>query len=364
MLGLDSILIYTSDFEVDLSPDSIRIDERGSNFLFTDVTGALHFGTKATVINGKILNYANPYIEHGKLWLPFSPADIKGNRKHNISTVSPEELKAIVTQMEKGLLESGIRVGLFQCKISRLDLFRDCFMDFLVTHYARILRELYVPYRKLTPFQSSHYWGNKQGCLAFYDKGEEAKAKGMELPPEFIGKHLLRIEHRLLHHPKVIRETGIDTVGALATPDSFELLNSLFTGYLKKIFHYADHSDLPTVTAMNDRDKIKFEIQTLEDVGVTRSATEYVLMVGINTLTNSHTQSVSGKITNTIPPLFPDYNSLLDFFTDNGLLSRDSANDRRKNHLRDILAFERVVSTGKPGLMTELIEKFIINWTN
>jgi hypothetical protein len=115
---------------------------------------------------------------------------------------------------------------------------------------------------------------------------------------------------------------------------------------------------------MNDRDKIKFEIQTLEDVGVTRSATEYVLMVGINTLTNSHTQSVSGKITNTIPPLFPDYNSLLDFFTDNGLLSRDSANDRRKNHLRDILAFERVVSTGKPGLMTELIEKFIINWTN
>lgn len=156
----------------------------------------------------------------------------KGN---NCDTLTLEEA-------EEALKSIGEELGLplEKATVERIDFSTNLEMDYVPSCYFPLLGS--YPRRTRLAQEDGVYFNTKTKTfsLVFYDKIEEYKAKKYEIPEEYQGKHLLRVELRL--RKKAISQLKKDGVYAtdLYDPSFFLRLLDLWHESYKKVVKVAE----------------------------------------------------------------------------------------------------------------------------
>ncbi len=114
----------------------------------------------------------------------------KSYHGNNLKSLTSRETKWAIEK-----LSDSIHYDIRNFHTTNIDIAYNLEVNYPVEYYYPILG----PLRKFERWTRSHslYYSNKSKTICFYNKIEEAIAKKMHPPPEFLNKNLLRVEMRL-----------------------------------------------------------------------------------------------------------------------------------------------------------------------
>jgi hypothetical protein len=143
-----------------------------------------------------------------------------------------ERTAQVARDVEAALLAAGVRFPMEKARLVRVDLARNVELSYPVANYSPVFQALST--RKSvnkTDFGGTGFLaGNTQRQIAFYDKGAEMHAKGLDLAECPV--NTLRPECRYLRGRVVRDSLGVDTVGELQS--AWETLHPAYIHSLKR----------------------------------------------------------------------------------------------------------------------------------
>lgn len=139
--------------------------------------------------------------------------------KNRNAVVSVQEFRDGLAGVEKGLGAIGFRCNLASAWLSRVDLFRDIWLDRPYTDYLPLLDLIRIPgLTKRVYRETSFYWNNSQEEFHVYWKskqlGDEEDPKVRDSRLRLFGS-VLRFEYRLQRADKVRGVLGVTTLSEL-----------------------------------------------------------------------------------------------------------------------------------------------------
>ena len=215
---LDTVKVFTTDFDVKddakitIQPASINYQtgEVNNRFLFRDSSGVDVKGSRA-YINDDVFNFTVKPDDMGLGvlgLLQFSPPKVLTG--DNYYTLNDSQLLESFKVLQDRLDDSGIRVDLGACRVSRLDACRNAYTEYPFEVYAPLLQNITMARQERRDYGSTYLWHNGQRQVCVYDKNVEVNNRKGDLSnyPD----NTIRFEYRLLKGRSVKRATGIETI--------------------------------------------------------------------------------------------------------------------------------------------------------
>lgn len=213
---LDTVKVFTDDFRVrdganlTLQPSiidyetNLKIDKR----LFRNSANEWVEGAKA-YINCDRYNLTikpNTIGDGVKAFIQFSlPKALTGD---NYNPIPDNQIKEAKKAIADDIADRGILLNLEDCRVSRLDAFRNVYSEEAFLDYTPLFKLLRAKRQLRRDYGSTFLWSNTQREICVYDKNEEVRLRGgatSNTPPNTI-----RFEYRLLNTRVTKRDTGID----------------------------------------------------------------------------------------------------------------------------------------------------------
>jgi len=145
-------------------------------------------------------HYITGYADNMHIKIKDDKITVVGSLCKYLHSNNFENMTRLDTQYALEKLQDKMGMLLGQSNVYRIDVGYCLEMDKPVENYLGLLD--YAPnYKKLVQ-PKSIYFANGQRQLLLYDKLEESKSKGIAIPSQWQGKHLLRPELRYLHRIK------------------------------------------------------------------------------------------------------------------------------------------------------------------
>jgi len=174
------------------------------------------------------------------------------NPEHNLYPLNKEQARDAFKKLYRILYDDGIELDLSKGILSRVDLFKNIYLDSSYDAYTPFLDTIYAPRLTKKPYEESKYLKNSLRELIFYDKKlelrEKQKVKGIK-------DDIMRIEYRMLKRKKCKDDLPFDTFESLINN-----WDSLFDIYIEKmtklIFNYADEHNVSECKIASDQDEL------------------------------------------------------------------------------------------------------------
>lgn len=230
---IDKIKLYTKDFTLNKynnliikysisNTDNIKIIEKQSYW----------YNTNNSSINLTII------IKRDYLFIYFSPSKFYSNINYPLIS-NPDTLHYILREVEKACNNIGLHFELNKLKIGNIEIAKDIEIDYPISCYSHLFRSLSGKQLIKQPHETNWYFGNKSRGFIFYDKTKHLTEKYNYK----IANNILRAELRL-KKPKIVRrDTSLNTVEDLLSPDILEYCNEIYKNLLHSLIFYNDYTD-------------------------------------------------------------------------------------------------------------------------
>lgn len=187
----------------------------------------------------------------------------KGN---NCDTLSLGEVEAALKSIGEEL-----GLPLEKAKVSRIDFSTNLSMDYAPSCYFPLLGT--CSRRKRSEHENGVYFNNSTSSLLFYGKIEECRDKGYDIPVEYQGRHLLRVELRLQKRVASHLKKKVVYATDLYDPSFFLRLLDLWHESYKKVVKVAERGrELDGTTT-------KSLMEQLASIGVLDMGMDHVLKI-------------------------------------------------------------------------------------
>lgn len=223
---LDTIKVFTDDFKVQdganltIQPAVIEYEDgaKADKKLFRNSEGKWVEGAKA-YINTDRYNLTikpNAMGEGVRTFIQFSlPKALTGNNFH---AISEKETSSALEALDKDIRARGILLNLNDCRLSRIDAFRNVYSEESFSDYTPLFNLLRAKRQLKRDYGSTFLWSNTQREICVYDKIAEVKLRGgsiREYP-----QNVIRFEYRLKNNRVTKRDTGIETLREINNLDA------------------------------------------------------------------------------------------------------------------------------------------------
>ena len=218
---LDTIKIYTDDFaikdnaEIELLPSTInyRTGETTKHKLFMNENHKWIEGAKAYLNTDNFNLTIKPMPTSGEvyLWLQLSvPKFMTGD---NFYPLDEKRSQGLPSELERELGSRGIGLSISDCKVSRIDTFKNVYADESFEDYSKIFRLLRAKRQNRRDYGSTFLWHNNYREICVYDKITEVQNRGHSI--EGLPENTIRFEYRLLKSRSVKDALGFNEVDHL-----------------------------------------------------------------------------------------------------------------------------------------------------
>lgn len=351
-VSVDTVLLtlqdYTisSSFNIDIQPAIIRQGSETKDFkLFETEEGNEYRGSKGFAnhnhFNVNIRPYTNPDIRVLKkkdcyVTVQASLPRIV-NGFSNREPIDKYELSSSLKYIENGLKDIGIKTNIEESKISRIDIFRNAYLEKKFIDYRETIKKAmhFKKGLKTTDYNfETLQWANGSRKYVAYDKIAEENAKGQISKNK--NSNILRFESRL-QKPKVIENAlGFNNTKYLS--ENIDTIEDFYRIDLEKKFKYDEIERLKSIQNITYSDienkltelyesKVKNPIETLE-----RNIGRALILKNL------------------------DSETLIKLYT--GFVSRSKRGSITK-HVRDFDYNNNVLGTSEEVLLEELKEKLL-----
>ena len=240
---IDTIHLTLDDFEIkdnaDITiqpaPINYKTGEKNERVLFRDSSGREVLGYKA-YLNDDVFNFTiSPDNLTGGVYrkLQFSPPKVVNGT--NYHTLSDSEILESFKVLQDRLDDSGIRLNLGACRVSRLDACRNAYTDYAFPFYAPLLRNITMSRKQRKYYGTTFLWENKSNEVCIYDKNKEMSERGFSL--KGLPENAIRFEYRLLKGRSADRAlNGKETLYLRDIKDTAEIRDAYDKTMRKEIF--------------------------------------------------------------------------------------------------------------------------------
>lgn len=244
---LDTVKVFTDDFRVrdganlTLQPSNIdyetnlKIDKR----LFRNSANEWVEGAKA-YINCDRYNLTikpNAIGDGVKAFIQFSlPKALTGD---NYNPIPDNQIKEAKKAIADDIEDKGILLNLEDCRVSRLDAFRNVYSEEAFLDYTPLFKLLRAKRQLRRDYGSTFLWSNTQREICVYDKNEEVRLRGGSV--RGLPSNTVRFEYRLLNTRVTKRDTGIDRLRDI---DNLDAVRDAYSEALKKHLFSLDVNEI------------------------------------------------------------------------------------------------------------------------
>ncbi len=282
---LDTLKVYTDDFRVQdgasltVQPAPINYQDNAQrdSRLFQNSAREWVTGAKAYINNEHYNLTIKPNMigDGVKAFIQFSlPKALTGDNYHPIKASEITQAKRLIGQ---DIAEKGILLDLEECKVSRIDAFRNAYSEEPFLDYTPLFRMLRAQRQLKRDYGSTFLWSNTQREICVYDKNEEVRLRGGAMrgaPPNAI-----RFEYRLLNTRVTKKETGIDRLRDI---NNFDAVREAYDKALKKHLFSLTVSEVNVLAAT----QLEVTLQSYRDKGSRYWITEFLKDYGAYTVLN------------------------------------------------------------------------------
>lgn len=218
---IDTLKIYTDDFrvrdnanlQIQPAPLDYETNTQNERKLFRNSAGEWVEGAKA-FLNTERYNLTIKPDNAGegvKVYLQWSlPKAFTGD---NFYPLADDQIAAAKQALEDELRDKGIMLELNECKLSRVDAFRNAYTDEGFSDYAALFRLLRAKRQQRRDYGTTFLWANTQREICVYDKIAEAANRGVSTAG--YPQRTTRFEYRLLNNRVTQKETGLSKLADL-----------------------------------------------------------------------------------------------------------------------------------------------------
>ena len=174
------------------------------------------------------------------------------NPRHNLNPYNKDQAKLALNKLYNSLCEDGIELELENSLLSRVDLFKNIYLNHPFESYTPLFETLRASRLKKLPHESSWYFNNTLRGIIIYDK------KGQMKDTQKIEKSntsIVRFEYRMKKRQKCKNDLPFDTFGELI--DGWDSLPSIYHKLMTEfIFKSADKYSVKKCDAKSDLDEL------------------------------------------------------------------------------------------------------------
>jgi len=214
--------------------------ERGAGFLWSNALRSIRGkeakynerGLHISIVPGK---HRNPPL----LRISMNPGILIND--HNFFPVTFPELTKSLDIVRRGLIKVGITANIDDCRLARIDIFKNIELDYDFNYYQpalKLMRPKYMSQARVTIDDGYFRIGNGSVQYCCYNKLNEF-IKKHHINPATIGVTspiVGRFELRYTVGSVIKRRFGFETVGALMQNNSFSHVTDVYENELKKNF--------------------------------------------------------------------------------------------------------------------------------
>lgn len=199
---IDTLKIYSHDFsikdnaELTIQPNTIDYStgEVVEIPLFKNSAGKTIYGSKAYCNNEKY-NLTIKGMPKGGVSCFIQLSMPKAGKGDNFYPLSSAETKETYNELQKDLTRRGIGIDLGQCKLSRVDTFKNIAGSEMFYSYAPLFSLLHAKRQNLRDYGTTFTWSNTRREVCVYDKLTEMQNKGLTV--SHLPANSMRFEYRL-----------------------------------------------------------------------------------------------------------------------------------------------------------------------
>jgi len=269
MIGIDTLKIYVPGYrlkrnsEVALDRCENIPENNRMRVHFTD--GSIENFTKMKFNTKDNLMQVN-FQSMGSLTAKVSvPKVINAN---NIDILGLTANQRVYEYIFDSLSDAGVHFNHSEAINSRIDITRNLDLRNEPSEYFHLMSM--IP-RSSVNFSigNTRYTGHKSFMVCAYDKLGECQAKRQEIPADYQGKNLIRIESRFLKGSKLRTDSiksgvNLQDVNCLQREDQFRKVQGLYVSYMQRLFMYEYKTLVGT-----KKNTLIIQIQALKKAGFT-----------------------------------------------------------------------------------------------
>lgn len=234
---LDTVKVYTDDFRVRdganlvIQPATLdyETNTKADTRLFRNSAGEWVEGAKAYINSSRYNLTIKPNLKGDgvKAFIQFSfPKALTGDNFYSLEEKSIGLAKQVLAGDIK---EKGILLNLEECKLSRLDIFKNAITDEEFSEYTPLYKMLRAKRQLRRDYGSTFLWSNTQREICVYDKLQEIKNRGGAIR-EYPQK-TTRFEYRLLNSRVTKKDTGLEKLRDI---DNYDAVRNTYKDALEK----------------------------------------------------------------------------------------------------------------------------------
>jgi len=234
---LDTIKVFTDDFRVKdganltIQPSNIDYEtsEQNDKRLFRNSLGEWVEGAKAFINTDRYNLTIKPNLlgDGIKAFIQFSlPKALGGD---NFYPILESEVTQAKNVLADDIANKGILLNLEDCRVSRIDAFKNVYTDENFTDYSPLFSLLRAKRALRRDYGSTFLWANTQREICVYDKIQEIQIRGgafRDYP-----QNTTRFEYRLLNARVTKRDTGIEKLRDI---DNLDAVRDAYKDALEK----------------------------------------------------------------------------------------------------------------------------------